>query len=62
MDHPRWGLIQSLIATRNIKAGEELYAHYGYSTRNFPSDFPWYWELKMKVDKENRMITGRNKK
>ena len=59
MDHPRWGIIQSVGASRNLKAGEELYANYGYKKFPFPSDFPWYWELKRKLDKENRLEAGR---
>ena len=55
MDHPRWGLIQGVVATRNLKAGEELFAHYGYRNAVFPNDFPWYFELKTKVEKEQRL-------
>ena len=62
MDHPRWGIIQSVVATRNLKAGEELYGYYGYKTRDFPNDFPWYWELKMKVNKEQRLKARERKK
>ena len=56
MDHPRWGLIQSAVSTRYIRAGEELYGYYGYDKPgSFPDDFPWYWEQKMKVDKVSRL-------
>ena len=55
MDHPRWGLIQSVVASRDIKAGEELFGHYGYERGKFPSDFPWYFELKNQIDKEHRL-------
>ena len=55
MDHPRWGLIQSVLASRDIKAGEELFGYYGYERGMFPSDFPWYFELKNQIDKEHRL-------
>ena len=55
MDHPRWGLIQGVAASRDIKAGEELFAYYGYQGPRFPHDFPWYFELKTKVEKERRL-------
>ena len=57
MDHPRWGLIQGVVATRDIKAGEELFGFYGYNKNKavFPNDFPWYFELKTKVEKEQRL-------
>ena len=57
IDHPRWGLIQSLVVTRDIKAGEELLHDYGYEypPLEFPFDFPWYWELKRKTDKQKRL-------
>ena len=62
MDYPRWGIILSVVATRNLKAGEELYGYYGYKRQEFPADFPWYWELKMKVDKEQRLQSNAKKK
>ena len=55
MDHPRWGIIQSLVATRDILAGEELYAYYFYKKKPFPLDFPWYFDLKRRVKKEQRL-------
>ena len=55
MDHPRWGLIQSVVASRDIKAGEELFGYYGYPRGKFPSDFPWYFELKTQIEKEQRL-------
>ncbi len=41
MEHPRYGLIQSVVAIRNITAGEELFVDYGYREFEFPSDFLW---------------------
>ena len=55
IEHPRWGLIQSVKLTRDIKAGEELFTDYGYGHSPFPTDFPWYWETKLALDKEERM-------
>ena len=37
---------------RPIKAGEELFTYYGYGEAEPPNDFPWYFELKMKIEKE----------
>ena len=39
---------------RPIKAGEELFTYYGYGYGGAepPNDFPWYFELKMKIEKE----------
>ena len=37
---------------RPIKAGEELFTYYGYGETDPPNDFPWYFELKRKVEKE----------
>merc|ERR1712080_501471 len=54
MDHPRWGAIQGVVTTKDVKAGEELFTHYGYEPDDFPNDFPWYWELKRNIEKEER--------
>jgi hypothetical protein len=55
MDHPRWGMIQSVVTRRDIKAGEELFGHYGYKKAPFPTDHLWYHELEMKIAKERRL-------
>ena len=56
MEHPRWGATQGVRLTKNVMAGEELLAHYGYIQYNIvPNDFPWYWELKRKVEKDERL-------
>ena len=39
-----------VVSTKYIKAGEELFTYYGYKPGRMPSDFPWYWELKRKVE------------
>ena len=45
-----------LYASKDIASGEELFAYYGYfSERDIPYDYPWYWELKRKVQKEERI-------
>ena len=50
IEHPRWGAIMGVVSTKYIKAGEELFTYYGYKPGRLPSDFPWYWELKRKVE------------
>lgn len=55
IDHPRWGIIQSVVTNRDLKAGEELFGHYGYKKVAFPLDRPWYHELERKIQKERRM-------
>lgn len=38
-----------------LEPGDELFAYYGYKSDSpFPEDFPWYFELKAKSDKEER--------
>ena len=54
-EHPRWGMIQSVTPTRDIKAGEELFTYYGYGINEFPSDFPWYFETKLAIEREERL-------
>ena len=44
-----------VVTTLPIKAGQELYTYYGYTKAEFPSDFPWYWELKRQTEKEDRV-------
>ena len=62
MEHPRWGAILGVFATKHITAGEELFAHYGYSHgHGVPSDYPWYWELKWNTEKQERMKVSRSK-
>ena len=55
MEHPRWGLMQSLTPARDVKAGEELFAYYGYKSKEFPADFQWYWETLMEIEKQERL-------
>ena len=50
-----------VLTTKDIKAGQELFAHYGYTSTTFPSDVPWYWEQKRKIDKKERSKTKRTK-
>ena len=45
IEHPRWGIIQSVRTTKNVKAGQEIFTHYEYERYklyDFPHDFPWY--------------------
>ena len=34
--------------------GDEILLYYGYTPALFPSDFPWYHELKGKIDEEDK--------
>ena len=61
IEHPRWGLIQSVTAMRDLKAGEELFTYYGYGKNDFPSDFLWYHEAKLAIDREERMEKEKEK-
>ncbi len=45
-EHPRFGLIIRLVATRDIDAGEEILLDYGYKEGDFPGDHLWYHEAK----------------
>ena len=29
-EHPRFGLVPCILVTHDVKAGEEIYVHYGY--------------------------------
>ena len=44
-----------VVTTTDVKAGEELFTYYGYSSGlAIPVDFPWYWEMKKEIEeKEN---------
>ena len=59
MEHPRWGATQSVLTTLDIKKGQELFTFYGYTMHPFPSDVPWYWELKMMTEKTERLESKR---
>ena len=55
-EHPRWGLIHSVTAIFwDLKAGEELFTNYNYGRFDFPEDFPWYWETKIAIEREERL-------
>ena len=59
IEHPRWGIIQSVRLyqkeAEKLDAGDELFTYYGYKPNMpFPSDFPWYWELKVQSDLQIR--------
>lgn len=65
-EHPRFGLIQAVLPTQNLKAGTELFTHYLYPNKRneFPSDFPWYYELQEKLEseeKQNEKLSKRKK-
>ena len=66
-EHPRWGLISSIIPELNLKLGDELLAYYGYDNKDriqqeFPDDFPWYWEKKRQIEKEENLRKKTKKK
>ena len=67
-EHPVWGLIMGVVPTIDIAAGQELYTYYNYEKipsgvpQEFPNDFPWYWEEKMKADRETRLQVEANSK
>jgi len=43
-----------VVTTTYVKAGEEILTYYGYdSSLAFPGDYPWYWDLKKRVDIED---------
>ena len=44
-----------VVTTTDVKAGDELFTYYGYSSGlSIPADFPWYWEMKKEIEeKEN---------
>ena len=46
MEHPRFGAIVTVTATKFIKAGEEIYVNYGYAVNatNIKALSPWYDE------------------
>ena len=59
IEHPRWGLIQSVTPFKDLKAGEELFTNYGYDRNgeqpgDFPHDYPWYWESRQKYKRQER--------
>ena len=66
MEHPRWGMIQTVTPTRDIIAGEELFTHYGYEWAeggsDFPEDFPWYWKAKQSLEREERILQKKKEK
>jgi len=45
----------SVWTTKELKAGEELFAYYGYKNSIFPGDFLWYFEEKLRIDREERL-------
>lgn len=48
-----------VISTTHIKAGEEIFTYYGYGPGT-DEDFPWYWELKQKVEDEEELRTNKS--
>ena len=44
MEHPRFGAIVTVTATKSIKSGEEIYVNYGYAinSTSIKKLSPWY--------------------
>ena len=59
-DHPIWGAIIGVFPLVDIKAGMELFMHYDYERSDFPQDFPWYWETKLAIEREERIDKEKN--
>ena len=60
MEHPRWGMIQTVTAFQELHPGEEILVNYSYDRHGpnplpFPNDFPWYWEARAALEKENKL-------
>ena len=55
IEHPRWGIIQSVTPLYDLKAGNELFTNYGYGKADFPNDFPWYWETIIAIERQERI-------
>jgi hypothetical protein len=64
VEHPRWGLIQSVTALKDIKAGQEVFTYYGYGSypSKFPADFPWYFDTKAAVERDERLAAVEEEK
>ncbi len=48
LDHPRFGVVASVISLRPIKAGEEIFTNYGYEPDVISSKygFGWFTDLQ----------------
>ena len=57
-----WGAIQSVTPLFDIKTGMELHTNYGYGQNDFPNDFPWYFETKLALEREERLNKIENEK
>ena len=49
-----------ILISSDIKTGQEILTHYGYDLTDplpkpMPHDFPWYWDLKRKTEKSERL-------
>ena len=57
MEHPRWGAINGIETIADIPPGKEVYTYYRYEDNSQLNsiDVDWYWELKRKTEKEERI-------
>ena len=54
--HPLFGVIVAVVASREIRRGEELYCNYNYDTEEGPD---WYTRgYKLYLEKRNREKEG----
>ena len=47
---------------RQIRAGEEILVNYDYDINEPPNDYPWYFELKRRIEADEAAEKKRNKK
>ena len=51
----RFGIVLAIKTTEYIFKDQELFAHYGYKSKEFPADFEWYWNTLMEIEREERL-------
>ena len=56
-----------VLLSSDIKTGQEVFTHYGYDLNAIapspmPRDFPWYWDLKIKTEKSDRLEAEKSNK
>ena len=56
-----------VLLSSDIKTGQEVFTHYGYDLNAIapspmPRDFPWYWDLKIKTEKSDRLEAKNRRK
>ena len=56
-----------VLTSSDIKTGQEILTYYGYdliegAPHPMPEDYPWYWDLKMKTEKSDRLEAEKSNK